>query len=56
MDSFDALMVERTEERFSVEVRELQVEELPPGEVTIRVLYSGINYKDALACSPSGRE
>ncbi|MBP1964030.1 acryloyl-CoA reductase [Paenibacillus aceris] len=55
MEGFNALMVERTEERFSAHVKELRMEDLPPGEVTIRVRYSGINYKDALACSPNGR-
>ncbi|NOV02528.1 acrylyl-CoA reductase family protein [Paenibacillus planticolens] len=55
MESFNALVVERTEERFSAQVKELRMEDLPPGEVTIRVRYSGINYKDALACSPNGR-
>lgn len=55
MENFWALMVERTEERFEANVRELSMMDLPSGEVTIRVLYSGINYKDALACSPTGR-
>jgi putative YhdH/YhfP family quinone oxidoreductase len=28
---------------------------LMPGEVTVRVEWSGVNYKDGLACSPTGR-
>ncbi len=28
--------------------------DLPAGEVTVRVLWSGVNYKDALACTPGG--
>jgi acrylyl-CoA reductase (NADPH) len=55
MESFGALMVNRTKESFAVEVKELRIDELPAGEVTIRVWYSGINYKDALACSQNGR-
>ncbi len=55
MDSFEALVVDRTKESFAVEVKELRIDDLPVGEVVIRVLYSGINYKDALACSPNGR-
>ncbi|KQX66430.1 acrylyl-CoA reductase family protein [Paenibacillus sp. Root444D2] len=55
MESFGALIVERSEEQFTANVKDLQLEDLPPGEVTIRVLYSGINYKDALALSPNGR-
>ncbi|KRE46256.1 acryloyl-CoA reductase [Paenibacillus sp. Soil724D2] len=55
MESFGALIVERSEKQFTANVKDLQLEDLPPGEVTIRVLYSGINYKDALALSPTGR-
>lgn len=32
----------------------LSPSDLPPGEVTIRVLYSSVNYKDALALTPKG--
>lgn len=31
------------------------MEDLPEGEVTIRVAYSSVNYKDGLACSPNGK-
>jgi acrylyl-CoA reductase (NADPH) len=36
-------------------IEELALEELSPGEVTIRVHWSGINYKDALAGTGRGR-
>ncbi|NEW07539.1 acryloyl-CoA reductase [Paenibacillus sp. SYP-B3998] len=55
MDSFGALIVDRTKDAFTLEVKELRIEDLPSGEVTIRVLYSSINYKDALACTSNGR-
>lgn len=55
MNHIRAVKVDRTEDRFSIAVEELQPEQLPQGEVTIRVAYSGVNYKDALACSPNGR-
>ncbi|MEC0229118.1 acrylyl-CoA reductase family protein [Paenibacillus alba] len=55
MDSFQAWVVDRSKEQFSSGMKELHMEDLPAGEVTIRVSYSGINYKDALACSPTGR-
>lgn len=55
MESFNAIVVDRAEEQFSCKIKELRMADLPAGEVTIRVAYSGINYKDALACSPSGR-
>jgi putative YhdH/YhfP family quinone oxidoreductase len=35
-------------------VETLSPSDLPPGEVTIRVLYSSVNYKDALALTPKG--
>jgi putative YhdH/YhfP family quinone oxidoreductase len=34
----------------SAQVEEVSSENLPPGEVLIRVEYSSLNYKDALAC------
>lgn len=34
----------------SARVEPISVEDLPPGEVLIRVAYSSLNYKDALAC------
>ncbi|MEW9699297.1 acryloyl-CoA reductase [Paenibacillus sp. SI8] len=55
MDSFSAVIVNRTKESFAVEVKELRVDDLSAGEVMVRVAYSGINYKDALACSPNGQ-
>lgn len=36
------------------EVGMLEAADLPPGEVVIRVLYSSVNYKDALATLPGG--
>src|SRR5205085_2560277 len=36
-------------------VRELAPDQLPPGLVTVRVAYSSVNYKDALATVASGR-
>jgi acrylyl-CoA reductase (NADPH) len=38
-------------DRFSRSVAARSVAELPPGEVLIRVLYSSLNYKDALSAS-----
>jgi putative YhdH/YhfP family quinone oxidoreductase len=32
-----------------------RAEELPAGEVTVRVAYSSVNYKDGLAAQPNGR-
>lgn len=55
MDPFRALLVRKAEESFSVQVEAITANDLPAGEVFIRVQYSSINYKDGLACSPNGR-
>jgi acrylyl-CoA reductase (NADPH) len=52
---FRALVVEKTEDLFSLNVKELTFDDLPQGDVTIRVAYSSVNYKDGLACIPNGR-
>ncbi len=52
---FRALVVDKQADSFSVTVRELSEADLPPGDVTIRVHWSSINYKDGLALSPTGR-
>ncbi|QKG83539.1 acryloyl-CoA reductase [Kroppenstedtia pulmonis] len=55
MNRFLGLVVDKTEDSFSLDLKELTLEDLPPGEVTIRVHYSGVNYKDGLAGIPEGR-
>lgn len=54
MQSFDALVVNKQEEQFSVDVQKLTINDLPEGEVLIQVHYSGVNYKDSLASIPNG--
>ena len=51
MTSFRALVVRESKGRFSRSVEERQVEALPEGEVSIRVRYSSVNYKDALSAT-----
>ncbi len=49
---YQALIVEETfEGKFRHEIKEKYIEELPSGEVTIKVAYSTLNYKDALSFS-----
>lgn len=48
MNDFRALVLDLKDEKPKLEVRRLQADELPDGEVTIRVAYSSINYKDAV--------
>jgi acrylyl-CoA reductase (NADPH) len=54
-ESFKALVVNRTEDTFSVQIQPLSIQELPEADVLIKVAYSGINYKDGLATSPDGK-
>ncbi|AXN38526.1 NADPH:quinone oxidoreductase family protein [Peribacillus butanolivorans] len=51
---FDALVVDKQEDQFSVSIQQLTLDDLPQGEVLIRVHYSGVNYKDSLASIPNG--
>ena len=46
---FKALLAEKNEEEINVEIRELDNEDLPEGDVLIDVEFSTINYKDGLA-------
>lgn len=53
--TFQALVVNKTEQSFSVEVKPVALKDLPEGEVLIRVAYSSVNYKDGLAAIPDGK-
>jgi putative YhdH/YhfP family quinone oxidoreductase len=54
MDSFHALVAHQDGDRITTTVETLNASDLPPGDVTIRVLYSSVNFKDALALTPGG--
>ncbi|MDP2084415.1 MAG: MDR family oxidoreductase [Gemmobacter sp.] len=52
---FKALLVEKDAAgQVTAGVRTLEEDRLPPGEVTVAVEYSTLNYKDGLCLSPSG--
>ncbi|QFT81462.1 Acrylyl-CoA reductase AcuI [Roseovarius sp. THAF27] len=53
---FNALVVEKDEEsgKTSAEVRQIGLDDLPEGEVTVAVEYSTVNYKDGLCIGPGG--
>lgn len=53
--TFPALLVDHSGESSRREVVELTLSDLGPGEVTIEVQWSGLNYKDALAASKDGK-
>ena len=54
-DSFQAFVAEQVGDRVERGVRSIASADLPPGEVTVRVDWSSVNYKDALASIPNGR-
>jgi acrylyl-CoA reductase (NADPH) len=50
--AFKALVVREGEDKtFTRAIEEKRIEDLPPGDVTIHVLYSSLNYKDALSAA-----
>jgi acrylyl-CoA reductase (NADPH) len=53
--TFRAFVVNKTAEDFSAGFKELTYDELPAGEVLIRVAYAGLNYKDGLGSIAEGK-
>ena len=53
--TFRALVVEEDASGRRVELRDLAVADLPPGEVLVRIAYSTLNYKDGLAVTGKGK-
>src|SRR5688572_8774190 len=53
--TFRAFRIHEQEKKIVARFEDLRLDELAPGEVVVRVLYSGINYKDALAATGAGK-
>jgi len=51
MNNFKALRIHREAGRIQARYEQLALDDLAPGEVVVRVAWSGINYKDALAAT-----
>ena len=51
MKTFKALRIHRDDGRIQARFDDIGLDELSPGEVVVRVGWSGINYKDALAAT-----
>jgi acrylyl-CoA reductase (NADPH) len=51
---FSAILVERDAEPYRASLKDLDETQLPAGDVTVRIEYSTLNYKDALAISGKG--
>ena len=54
-DRFRAYVAQRIDERVERGVREFHADDLPEGEVEVRVDWSSVNYKDALATIADGK-
>jgi acrylyl-CoA reductase (NADPH) len=54
-EDFMALVVHKSETDFTLGIKNVSFNELPAGEVLIKVAYSSINYKDGLTSIPDGK-
>ena len=54
-DRFRAFRIHDDSDGYRAGVENLELDDLAPGNVTIRVAWSGLNYKDALAATGQGR-
>ncbi len=55
MQTFKALRIHQADKATCARLETVSLNDLTPGEVVIRVHWSGVNYKDALAVSSKGR-
>lgn len=54
MNTFRAFMIDNVNDEIQADIKTLAMDELPDGEVTIRVHYSSVNFKDGLATLRNG--
>jgi acrylyl-CoA reductase (NADPH) len=55
MAKFKVYRLREADKKVTAAFEEATVDDLDPGEVTVRVAYSSVNYKDALAATGKGR-
>ena len=55
MEKFRAYRLTEADKKIRAEFVECTLDDLDPGDVTVRVAYSSVNYKDALAATGKGR-
>ncbi|MBU3672679.1 MAG: oxidoreductase [Sinobacteraceae bacterium] len=53
--SFKAFRIHEIDKQIVARFEQLTLDDLSPGEVVVRVMYSDINYKDALAATGAGK-
>lgn len=52
---FTGVLIDNDDNGYRVRLTELDEQQLPEGDVTVRVSHSGMNYKDALAITGNGK-
>jgi acrylyl-CoA reductase (NADPH) len=55
MNTFRAFRIHEVDKKIVARFEELTLADLSPGDVVVRVTYSGVNYKDALAATGAGK-
>ena len=55
MNRFKAFRLTEADKKVHGEFVDFTLDELDPGDVVVRVAYSDVNYKDALAATGKGR-
>jgi putative YhdH/YhfP family quinone oxidoreductase len=55
MQSFKAFRLDEVDRKIRAGFVDMKLDDLDPGEVVVRVAYSDVNYKDALAATGKGR-
>src|SRR5579862_8701633 len=55
MESFRAFRIHEESKKIVARFEQLNLDDLSPGDVVVRVTHSGINFKDALAATGAGR-
>jgi acrylyl-CoA reductase (NADPH) len=55
MEKFKAYRIFEVDKKIAARFEELAIDDLDRGEVVVRVAYSSVNYKDALAATGAGR-
>ncbi|MFC0560012.1 NADPH:quinone oxidoreductase family protein [Halalkalibacter alkalisediminis] len=53
MENFRAFVLDLVDEKTKMSVKQISLTDLPAGEVTIRVAYSSVNFKDGMATIPN---
>ena len=54
-DKFKALVINNENEKFTRDIKDIQLSDLKDGNVLVKVDYSSLNYKDALILNDGGK-